>query len=102
MGESGSFGKGLKWALPVMLGYVSIGSAYGLLALRTGLSVWETVGLSVFVFAGAAQFMAVSMFSSGASAAVMTGVACARQWFRGWYARPCSGCCDAVKTAKTK
>jgi 4-azaleucine resistance transporter AzlC len=73
MSDPDSFVKGLKWAFPVMLGYVPIGAAYGLLALRVGLSVWETVGLSVFVFAGAAQFMAVSMFSGGVSAAVMIG-----------------------------
>ncbi|MDR1137254.1 MAG: AzlC family ABC transporter permease [Synergistaceae bacterium] len=71
MSVPGSLEKGLKWSLPVMLGYAPIGAAYGLLALQAGLSVWETVGLSVFVFAGAAQFMAVSMFSNGVSAAVI-------------------------------
>jgi 4-azaleucine resistance transporter AzlC len=68
-----SFKKGLKWSLPVMLGYIPIGGAYGLLAQQTGLSIGVTAGMSVFVFAGASQFMAVSMFMNDSSPAVLIG-----------------------------
>jgi 4-azaleucine resistance transporter AzlC len=49
--------------------------AFGLLAQQTKLGVWPTLGLSVFVFAGAAQFMAVSMMAGGAAAAVIVSTA---------------------------
>lgn len=65
--------KGIEAALPIVLGYVPIGMAYGLLAQQTGLGVWMTFSLSFFVFAGASQFMAVSMLSGEADALVIVG-----------------------------
>jgi 4-azaleucine resistance transporter AzlC len=56
-----------------MLGYVPIGMAYGLLARQSGVGVWESLGLSVFVYAGAAQFIAVSMLSGGIGSAIIIG-----------------------------
>jgi len=67
--------KGARRALPIVFGYAPIGAAYGLLAQQSGLSLWTTLGLSVFVYAGASQFMAVSMLSQGAEAAVIAGTA---------------------------
>ena len=58
-----------------MLGYIPIGLAYGLLAEQAGLSVWFTGAMSVFVFAGASQFIAVSMLSSGYAPAALIGTA---------------------------
>jgi 4-azaleucine resistance transporter AzlC len=43
--------------------------AFGLLAVNTGYPAWLPILMSVFVFAGAAQFIAVGMFASGASIA---------------------------------
>jgi 4-azaleucine resistance transporter AzlC len=60
-------------AAPIMLGYAPIGAAYGLLAQQTGIGVWPTLCLSVFVYAGAAQFIAVSMLSGGMGAAAIVG-----------------------------
>ncbi|MDR1874959.1 MAG: AzlC family ABC transporter permease [Synergistaceae bacterium] len=71
--ELSSVKKGVRWALPVVLGYAPIGMAYGLLARQTGLGVRATLGLSLFVFAGASQFMAISMLSGGAGAAAVIG-----------------------------
>ena len=65
--------KGVRQAFPIVLGYVPIGVAYGLLAQRAGLSLWSTLGLSLFVCAGASQFMAVSMLLRGVEAAVIIG-----------------------------
>jgi 4-azaleucine resistance transporter AzlC len=50
-----------------MLGYAPIGTAYGLLSRQAGCGVWATLGLSIFVFAGASQFMAISMIAGHAS-----------------------------------
>ena len=56
-----------------MLGYIPIALAYGLLAEQAGLSVWFTGAMSVFVFAGAAQFIAVSMLANGYGPAALIG-----------------------------
>jgi 4-azaleucine resistance transporter AzlC len=60
-----TFLRGLAPALPVVLGYLPIGFAYGVLAVNAGLSVFETVAMSVIVYAGSAQLMAVSLFETG-------------------------------------
>jgi predicted branched-subunit amino acid permease len=44
-----------------------MGIGYAALAIKAGLNPIETVSMSFFVFAGAGQFMAVSMLAGGAS-----------------------------------
>jgi 4-azaleucine resistance transporter AzlC len=56
---------GAKQAFPIVLSCVPIGMAYGILAQQSGLGLWATLGLSLFVFAGASQFMAISMIQNG-------------------------------------
>ena len=68
-----SVAKGVRQAFPIVLGYAPIGAAYGLLAQQAGLGLWPTLGLSLFVFAGASQFMAVSMLQNGMETAVIIG-----------------------------
>ena len=58
---------GIKSAFPIVLGYLPIGFAYGVLAKDTGLGNAEIVLMSVMVFAGSAQFIAVGLLGSGAS-----------------------------------
>ena len=60
--------QGIKAAMPIVLGYLPVGMAYGVLARAAGLSTLETAGMSIFVFAGASQFIAVSMLGAGAAA----------------------------------
>lgn len=62
---------GAREVLPIVLGYVPIGFAYGVLGITAGLPIWAIVAMSVVVYAGSAQFMAVSLFSQGASAATL-------------------------------
>lgn len=50
-------------ALPVILGYLTVGFAYGVLAANAGLTLMQTLAMSVFVFAGSAQLIAVSMIA---------------------------------------
>lgn len=53
-------------ALPVMLGYLPIGFAFGILAQKTGISTATTMALSLIVFAGSAQLIAVNLIAAGA------------------------------------
>ena len=64
-------------ALPIVLGYLPVGFAYGVLAVKAGLGVAYAMLMSVLVYAGSAQLIAVNMFGSGApvvSIVVMTFV----------------------------
>jgi 4-azaleucine resistance transporter AzlC len=51
---------------PLALGAIPFGLAYGIIAIQAGLTVAETMLMSLVVFAGASQFMAVVMIQSGA------------------------------------
>jgi len=62
------FARGARLAVPIVVGYVPIGLAYGVIARHAGLSVSEATLMSVLVFAGSAQFIACGMVSSGATA----------------------------------
>lgn len=58
---------GLKAGIPVILGYIPVGIAYGVMGSQAGMSITETCSLSIFVFAGAAQMMAAGMVGQGAT-----------------------------------
>jgi 4-azaleucine resistance transporter AzlC len=55
---------GLTKALPIVIGYIPIGFAYGVLARQAGLSTLNTLLMSVIVYAGSSQLIAVSLFAS--------------------------------------
>ena len=63
--------KGVRRALPIVLGYIPIGFAYGVLAGKSGISATNTLIMSLIVFAGSAQFIAVGLFASGTGAAAV-------------------------------
>src|SRR6056297_3570977 len=56
-----------KSALPIIMGYIPIGISYGILALSTDLSPYLIVGMSIFVFAGSSQLIAVNMLTAQAA-----------------------------------
>ena len=60
--------EGLNAGWPICLGYLPIGMAFGVLAQKAGLSPLQIGLMSILVFAGSAQFIAVAMLASGASA----------------------------------
>jgi 4-azaleucine resistance transporter AzlC len=66
--RGGAIAEGLAASGPVCLGYIPIGIAFGVLAQKAGFSPLETGIMSLLVFAGSSQFIAVSMFSAGAGA----------------------------------
>lgn len=57
---------GIRASLPICLGYVPIGLAFGVIAQKAGLRPIEIALMSILVFAGSSQFIAVSMIASGA------------------------------------
>lgn len=62
-------------SIPVMLGYLFLGFAFGLMLQNAGYSYWWAFLTSMVVYAGSMQFVLVTLLSGGASlayAAVMT------------------------------
>ena len=55
----------LRYSFPVFLGYTTIGIAFGLLVTDAGYPWWLAPVMSVTMFAGAAQFIAVGLFAAG-------------------------------------
>ena len=57
--------KSLKYSFPVLLGYVSIGIAFGLMLTGTGYPWYLALAMSLWMYAGAGQFIAVGLFAAG-------------------------------------
>jgi len=55
----------------MMVGAAPFGVIFGTLAIASGLPAWLTLGLSLLVFAGSSQFVAVSLISSGTALPVI-------------------------------
>jgi len=58
---------GLSRALPIVLGYLPIGVAFGILAQKAGISPANTLLMSVLVYAGSSQLIAVGLLEAGVS-----------------------------------
>ncbi len=52
--------------LPVMFGYLPLGAAFGILAVEVGIPVWAALLMSLLIYAGAGQFLAVALLAAGA------------------------------------
>jgi len=58
------FLNGVKDSYPIVLGYLPIGIAFGVLASSTGISPLGVLFISLILFAGGAQFVVVSLLAS--------------------------------------
>ncbi|PAF45601.1 AzlC family ABC transporter permease [Helicobacter sp. 11S02629-2] len=56
-----------KISLPILIGYLMLGGAFGILLGDAGFSVLWSIAMAVFIYAGAMQFVAVGLLSMGAS-----------------------------------
>lgn len=56
--------QGVLNAAPIVFGYIPIGLAFGVLAKKSGLSDANTLLLSVLVYAGSSQLIAISLFEA--------------------------------------
>ncbi len=59
------FWKGVRDSLPLVIGAVPFGIIFGTLSGNAGLSAAGTMGMSLFVFAGSAQFIAMGLVGAG-------------------------------------
>lgn len=57
--------EGFRKSLPVAMGYLPAGIAFGVLAQVAGIPVWATIMLSIVLYAGAAQYACLPMLSAG-------------------------------------
>lgn len=66
-GKRGVVLAGLAAAWPICLGFIPIGLSLGVLAQKGGLAPWQMGAMSLLVFAGGSQFIAIAMLGAGAS-----------------------------------
>lgn len=62
-------------SIPVMMGYIVLGMAFGMLLVSKGYSVFYAFLMSTFIYAGSMQFVTIQLLTSGASlisSAIMT------------------------------
>jgi 4-azaleucine resistance transporter AzlC len=64
-GKSSLFRQGVQAGVTIAIGYMPIALMFGFLAKTTGLTLAETVLMSVIVFAGASQYIALNLLSIG-------------------------------------
>ncbi|MDO5147294.1 MAG: AzlC family ABC transporter permease [Eubacteriales bacterium] len=69
--RAAQYKNGVIAAIPVILGFVPVGIAYAIMARQAGFSVAQTCLMSLMVFAGASQMMAVGLYMQGASVITM-------------------------------
>lgn len=60
-------GQIVKLTIPVMMGYIPLGMAFGLLAASMAIPWYYAFFMSLFIFAGAGQFLALSLFATQAT-----------------------------------
>ena len=61
---------GVRASVPIVVGYFPIAFSFGVAATGSGFSALEAVFLSVVIYSGASQFMALTLLSGGTAAAV--------------------------------
>ena len=57
----------VKLTLPVFFGYIAIGIPFGLMLVKNGYPWWVAPIMSLTMYAGAGQYVAIGLFASGAS-----------------------------------
>ncbi|KPI06418.1 AzlC family protein [Actinobacteria bacterium OV450] len=66
-GARAAWAAGFGQAVPVMLGYVPVAFAFGVLGHTAGLPWWAMVAMSAFVYGGSSQFAALQLLAVGAA-----------------------------------
>ena len=63
------FFRGMRLAMPIVLGYLPIGFTFGILAVQAGMTPVTTALMSLFVYAGSSQLIATGLLSAGVGTA---------------------------------
>ena len=53
--------------IPILLGYIPLGIGFGLFASQSGIPVFVSTLMSIFMYTGAGQYLAVGLFAVNAS-----------------------------------
>jgi 4-azaleucine resistance transporter AzlC len=59
------FKQAFKISTPILFGYLAIGIPFGINIVAAGYPWWMSVLMSVFMYAGAGQYIAVGLFAAG-------------------------------------
>jgi 4-azaleucine resistance transporter AzlC len=62
---------GIKATLPLILGAIPFGIIFGAVAVTSGLTPWQAQAMSLFVFAGSAEFIGVGLIAQGLAPALI-------------------------------
>ncbi len=57
--------RGMRLALPLIMGYMPVGFAFGVLGVKAGMSPLSVALMSYLVYAGSAQLIAVGLMAAG-------------------------------------
>ena len=63
--DSNRIKEAIKFSSPIMLGYIPIAMAFGLLCKGQNISMLDSILFSFVFYSGAAQFMAVELLGAG-------------------------------------
>lgn len=80
------FRTALKDTLPVLTGYLVLGFGFGIIMKANGFGIFMALAMSLFIYAGSMQYVAIGLMTGGASlitAAVTTLMVNARHIFYG-------------------
>jgi 4-azaleucine resistance transporter AzlC len=70
------FQQAARHTLPVLMGYIPLGIAFGFVAVQAGHPWWYAVTMSTFVYSGATQFFILGLSVTGMSMATAIVMAC--------------------------
>ena len=56
--------KAFKESIPVMMGYLVLGFAFGVLLVSKGYPIYYSFIMSVFIYAGSMQFVTISLLTA--------------------------------------
>ena len=62
-GRAKTLASAFRYSVPVLLGYLALGTAYGLAVTGAGLPWWLALLSSAIIYAGSGQFLAVALFA---------------------------------------
>jgi len=63
--NSAEFIQGAKATIPMIVGAIPFGIIFGTLAESSGFSIWGAMAMSLFVYAGSSQFIALGLLATG-------------------------------------
>lgn len=82
--ESHAFREAFPYSVPIMATYLLMGGVFGIMMANSGYSAWVSLIMSVVIYAGAMQYIAVAWLAGGvgfASIALISLSVNARQFF---------------------